>query len=222
MILVDNSSRPALAASALLAGLCPLVADSVYEDEAGSGSEILAVASDGPPAAAYVANGLFLVGFVALMTALGLLAVAIGRRSPVAAVVAAVAGSAAVAVKLSEVTTGMALRQQPDALDAGTAEFLVAVDDAGFVLYGFLLSVSFAAVGVGLLRAEGVPRWLAWWPLVVGTLGVPTAAVGILVVGAYVPVPFLLLLVWLVVLGIVVVRRPVGRTAFVEAAATTE
>jgi hypothetical protein len=222
MKLTDTSVRPVLAASALLAGACPLIANTLHEDEAGGGPEILAAAASPMPTAAYVAYALFLVGFVALIVVMGLLAGEVGRRSPATGAVVGIAVAAAVAVKISEVTTGMALRQHPDALDPGTAELLVAVDGAGFVVYGFLLSVAFAAVGVGLLRSHLTPGWLGWWPLVAGGLGVVTSTIGILSVGSYVPVPFLLLLLWLVVLGLVAVRGSDRESRTLQGASATQ
>jgi hypothetical protein len=222
MNLIDISLRPALVVSALLAGVCPLIANTLHEDEVGGGDEILAAAASAMPAAAYVAYALFLVGFAALIVVLGLLAGELGRRSPATGAVIGIAGGAAIAVKISEVTTGMALRQHPDALDAGTAEFLAAVDGAGFVVYGFLLSVAFGAVGVGLVRSHLAPGWLAWWPLVAGVLGVLTSMIGILSVGSYMPVPFLLLLLWLVVLGIAAARGSDRESRTLQGAAAAE
>lgn len=222
MTIVDASSRPALVASALLAGLCPLVANTLYEDEVGSGDEILAAAGSAMPIMAYVAYGLFLIGFAALIVVLGLLIGELGRRSPATGAVIGIAGAAAIAIKLIEVTTGMALRQHPDAIDAGTAVVLVATDEAGFVVYGFLLSVAFTAVGIGLVRSRLAPGWLAWWPAAAGGLGVVTSMIGILSVGNYVPVPFLLLLLWMVALGIAAARSPIRHSRTFQGAAATE
>ena len=83
----------------------------------------------------------------------------------------------------------MALRAYADDLDAATARFVVGLDDAGFVVYGFLYSAAFAAIGLGLLRTG--PTWLGWWAVGAGMLGVVTAGLGV-VTGDYIPVPFLL------------------------------
>ncbi len=202
-----NTIPRSLVPAALLAGLCPLVANSLEGEGPGSGAAILAEAGAGQTAAGAVAIVLFLVGFVALVVVLGVLAAVIARRTPALAGVVAVAGAAAVAVKLSEVQTGLALRETAAVVQPGTAEVLVAMDVAGFTLYGFLVSLALGAAGLGLLRAEVLPAWLAWWATVMGGLGVLAAAIG-LVTAAYVPIPFLLLLVWLIALGVAGVRRP--------------
>jgi hypothetical protein len=202
--------RNVLVPAAILAGVCPLVADSVHEESVEGGEQILAEAATGLSAAAHISVALFLLGFVALVVVLATLAAAIAPRTPILAGVVAIAGAGSVAVKLAEAQTGMALREAADVVDPGTAQVLVGIDDAGFTLYGFLLSLALGAAALGLLRCRAVPAWLAWWGVVMGGLGVLTAAVGIVWSPNYVPIPFLLLLVWLVALGIVGARRPLA------------
>lgn len=211
--------RTVFVPAAVLAGVCPLVADSLHEDAAGSGEQILAEAAAGLPAAARLSVALFLVGFAALVVVLAALAAAIAARTPALSGVVAIAGAAAVSVKLAEAQTGPALRDAADVVDPGTAEVLVAIDEAGFTVYGFLLALALGAAGLGLLRSGVAPAWLAWWGAVAGGLGVLTAAVGIVWPPNYVPIPFLLLLVWLIALGIVAVRRPLAATPEMAAAA---
>ena len=210
---MNQIPRNLLVPSALLAGLCPLVADTVHEDAVGDGEQILSEAAQGLPLAGHISVGLFLLGFAALIVVLAILSAAIAARTPGLAGVVAIAGAAAVAVKLAEVQTGMALREAADVVDPGTAEVLVGIEEAGFVLYGFLLSLALGAAALGLLRSRGVPVWLAWWGAVAGGLGVLTATVGIVWPPNYVPIPFLLLLVWLIALGLVSARRPMAGSA---------
>lgn len=205
---MNQIPRNTLVPAALLAGLCPLVANSIHEDTTGDGARILAEAAAGLPVAATISIVLFLVGFAALIVVLGVLAAAIARHTPALAGIVAVAGAAAVAIKLSEAQTGIALRETADVLDPGTAATLVAMDDAGFAVYGFLLALALGAAGLGLLRSAATAAWLGWWATVMGGLGVLTAAIGIVVPDAYVPIPFMLLLVWLIALGIAGARRP--------------
>lgn len=202
--------RTVLVPAAVLAGVCPLAANSLYEDSLGNGEQILAEAAAGPPGAEQVSVALFLLGFAALIVVLAILSATVAARTPYLAWVAAIAGGAAVAIKLSEAQTGMALRGAADVVDPGTAEVLVGMDEAGFTVHGFLISLALGAAALGLLRSGVVPAWLAWWGIVMGGLGVLTAIVGIVRPPNYVPVPYLLLLVWLVALGIVVARRPMA------------
>jgi hypothetical protein len=87
-------------------------------------------------------------------------------------------------------------------VDAGVTETLVDLNGAAFVVSGLLLSLSLAAAGVGLVRDASLPSWLAWWPVVAGATGVVAAAVGIVDPEHYVPIPFLLLLLWMIALGV--------------------
>jgi hypothetical protein len=202
--------RNVLVPAAILAGVCPLVADSLHEEAAGDGRQILAEAGAAAPLTGRLSVAVFLVGFAALVVVLALLSAAVVARTPILGWVVAIAGAAAVAIKLAEAQTGMALREAADVVDPGTAEVLVGIDEAGFTVYGFLLSLALGAAALGLLSARLVPAWLAWWGVVMGGLGVLTAAVGIVWSPNYVPIPFLLLLVWLVALGIVGARRPLA------------
>ena len=200
--------------AAILAGLCPLVANSLYEDAVGDGDQI---SSPRPPPGcrwrAQVSVVLFLLGFVALIVVLATLSAAIARRTPTLAGVAAIAGAAAVAVKMAEAQTGIALRDAVEVVDPGTAEVLVGMDEAGFTVFGFLISLALGAAALGLLRSGLVPVWLGWWGAVMGGLGVLTAGIGIVAPPHYVPIPFLLLLLWMVALGIVGARRPLVDSA---------
>ncbi len=214
--------RHVLVPSALLAGLCPLVANTIHEDEGGDGARILAAAAEGLPLAGHVSLALYLLGFVALVVVLAVLAAGIAARTPVLAGVSAIAGAAAVAVKLAEAQTGIALRQAADVVDPGTAEVLVGIDGAGFTVHGLLFSLALGAAALGLLRSGLLPSWLGWWGVVMGGLGVLSAAVGVVWAPNYVPIPFLLLLLWLVTLGIVGTRRPLAGAAPTTVAATSQ
>ena len=205
---MDQISRSTLAPAALLAGFCPLLANSIHEANTGDGAAILADANADQPVAAMISIVLFLVGFTALIVVLGVLAAAIARRTPALSGVVVAAGAAAVAIKLAEVQTAMALRESAHVVDPGTAQVLVGMDEAGFAVYGLLLSLALGASGLGLLVSNVVAPWLGWWPTVMGCLGMASAAIGIVIPDAYVPVPFLLLLVWLVALGIAGARSP--------------
>ncbi len=193
--------------SALLASLGPLVGNGVYAGPGSSGEAILAEAREGLPTIAYLAYTLELLGFVALAVLFAWLVTFLFPRVPVVAVTAGIAGSAMLAVKVGSAAPMMTVYSMPDTLDPMTAEALISVNDQAFVISGFLMSVVFLATGVGLFATE-FPRWLAWWAAVAGGLGVVAGVVGVLRPDAYVPIPFLLLLVWMIAVALTAVMRP--------------
>jgi hypothetical protein len=207
-----TTPRGTLIVSALLAGLLPLVGNGLYDGGDGSGAGVLRQAEAGLPLIAYVAYPLELAGFAALCVLVACLATMLLPRSPVAAVTTAVVGTAAVAVKIGSVAPQMALRVHHDGVDPATAELLTGLNGAAWVVSGFLVCLALTAAGLGLLRTDE-PRWLAWWAVVAGALGTLAGAVGILEPERYVPVPFLLLLLWMIALGLTGALRPTRRMA---------
>jgi Domain of unknown function (DUF4386) len=200
MNLPDTINRPLLITSALLAGLGPLVGNGIYAGPTGDGEALQRSLAD-PPASAYVGHLLELVGFAAMATVFAILCVWLARRTPVAAMIVGITAAAGLAVKVGSIAPTLAVAQAPDVVDPHTADVLVATGDMAFIVFGFLFSVAFAALGLGLLRADA-PRWLGWWAAVGGGLGVAAAMVGLLEPDLYFFVPFTTLLLWLVVLGL--------------------
>lgn len=200
-----NRNRTLIIA-ALLASLGPLVGNGLYVVP-GAGEEILAEAREGLPVVAYVAYTLELLGFVALAVLFAWLVTFLLQRAPVAAVATGIAGSAMLAVKVGSAAPMMAVYSMPESLEPRTAEVLISMNGQSFVLSGFLMSVAFLAAGIGLLSTE-FPRWLSWWSTVAGGLGVIAGIVGVVRPEAYVPIPFLLLLLWMLAVAIASVMRP--------------
>lgn len=196
-----------LVLAALLASLGPLVGNGLYAGPGAGGEAILAQARSGLPTVAYLAYTLEMVGFAALAVLFAWLVAFLIPRTPMAAVVTGIAGGAMVAVKMGSAAPIMAVHSMADSLDATTAETLVSLNDQAFVISAFLLSLAFLAAGTGLL-ATGFPRWLAWWATVAGGLGVFAGVVGIVQPQAFVPIPFLLLLLWMIATAITAVMRP--------------
>lgn len=213
---VDHDSRGmkrnrTLVISALLAGLGPLVGNGLWTGPGtdGDGDKILADAREGLPAVAYVGLTLELIGFAALVVLFAWLVAYLFERAPVAAVATGIAGSAMLAVKDGSAGPMMVVYSIPEKVDAATAAVLISMNDQSFVVSGFLMSVAFLAAGVGLLATE-FPRWLSWWATVAGGLGVVAGTIGIARPENYVPVPFLLLLVWMIAVAVALatVTRP--------------
>jgi hypothetical protein len=197
---VAMTRNPVLIASALLASLGPLVGNGLYAGPEDT-DQRLAELRDGLPAAAYVAYPLEIVGFLATCVLCAWLTVFLFRHAPVAAVTTSVAGAAMAAVKLGSAAPIMVAFDMADDIDAQTAEILLSLNDMPFVISGLLFCFAFLAAGMGLLKTA-VSRWLAWWPIVAGALGVVAGTVGIVAPDNYVPIPFLLLLVWMIALAI--------------------
>lgn len=192
--------------SALLASLGPLVGNGLYAGPGSSGEAILAEAREGLPTIAYFAYTLELLGFAALAVLFAWLVSFLFERMPVAAVATGIAGSAMLAVKVGSAVPMMTVYSMPTTLDPTTAEALISMNNQSFVVSGFLMSLAFLTAGVGLLATE-FPRWLAWWAAVAGGLGVVAGVVGVVRPEAYVPIPFLLLLVWMIAVALTAVMR---------------
>ncbi len=190
-----------LIVSALLASLGPLVGNGLYAVPGSSGESILNEARDGLPMVAYFAYSLELLGFAALTVLFAWLTSFLFQRAPVAAVTTAIAGSAMIAVKLGSAAPMMTVYAMHHTLDPVTAAVLISMNDQAFVISGFLMSVAFTSAGAGLLASE-FPRWAAWWAMVAGGLGVVAGVVGIMRPEAYVPIPFLLLLLWMIAVAL--------------------
>ena len=62
---------------------------------------------------------------------------------------------------------------------------------------------------VDVARGSGaLPRWLTVGGLVAGSAGLVTPLVGVVSPDAYVPLPFMLCLLWVACTGVVLARRP--------------
>lgn len=204
-----------LIVSALLASLGPLVGNGLYAGPVDSGEAVLSAHRDGLPMIGYVAYALELLGLTALAVLFAWLVVFLLERAPVAAAATGIAGSAMIAVKLASAAPMMTLHSVPDTLDPATAEALMSLNDQSFVIAGFLMSLAFLAAGLGLLTSN-FPSWLAWWATVAGGLGVLAGGVGVTRPEAYVPIPFLLLLVWMIAVALSTVMRPDGPASTVR------
>lgn len=193
--------NPVLITAALLAGLGPLVGNGLDAGPTGDAEEQLASLRAGLTGAGRLGLLLELAGLIALCVLMACLIAVAARRRPAAAATAAIAGAAMVAVKVGSAGPIMAAYHRADSIDAATASVLIDLNDMAFVVSGLLMSLAFGALGVGLWHADG-PRWVTRTPAVLGLLGVGAGASGMTDPDAYVPVPFLLLLLWMIVLAL--------------------
>jgi len=77
----------------------------------------------------------------------------------------------------------------------------------------FVLAAAASAVSGGSL-----PSWLCWFGVVVGVTGLVTPIVGIIDPNDYIPVPFMLGVLWTLVVSVLLTIR-VARAAPIDAAA---
>lgn len=199
---MDTTRKRTLVVSALAAALGPLVGNGLYEGPAGeSGRGIVEELQGGLPTVAYVALALELLGFAAMAVLFACLVVRTFPASAVAATTTGIAAATMLAVKVGSAGPVMVVHANADEIDPVIAEAFFDLNDMAFVVSGFLFGLAMAAAGIGLLKTS-TPRFFGWSATVLGGLGVAAGAVGVLAPDAYVPIPFLLLLLWLIALAI--------------------
>jgi hypothetical protein len=128
------------------------------------------------------------------------------------AAVALGAGLVTTAVKLAAATAMLASEAHPDQLTPDLARVLNDIGGGGFVISGYLYGIFVLAAAGSAFVSRALPRWLTISGLVAGVLTVAAGTAGILDPIGYVPVPFLLCLVWVLVTSVLLVargRRPV-------------
>jgi hypothetical protein len=155
---MNQISSKVLVPAAILAGVCSLVANSLYEDTVGDGDQILAEAAGGVPLAGQLSVALFLLGFVRPHRCPGHLVR--GDRQAYADPCGGGGrrGCRGGGGPAGRGADGIALREAADVVDPGTAEVLVGMDKAGFTVFGFLISLALGAAALGLLRYGGSVR----------------------------------------------------------------
>lgn len=206
---MDTTRSHTLVISGLLGALGPLVGNGLYSGaDSDSGEAIIEEFRNGLPTIGLVALPLELIGFCAQAVFFGCLVVRLFRVTPVAAVTAAIAGATSLAVKVGSAAPLMVVIWDADHMSPEMAHTMIALNNMAFVVSsGLLFGLALAAVGVGLLQTD-TPRFLAWWPAVMGPLAVVTGIVGVASPDAYLPLPFLLLLIWMIVIAIATAMRP--------------
>ncbi len=155
-----------------------------------------------------VGIALEMVAFVALLVFAAALARRVRAVEPehsYAGQIVLTGGLLFVSVKLASGLALFAADRQAGDLDPALARAFTDVNDAGFGLSFLPLAVLLGAVAVAALAHGALPRALGWTGAVIAVLLLAAATGG----ADAVPVPFLLALVWLLVTGGVMLRRPV-------------
>ncbi len=204
---MDTSLNRTLTLSALAAALGPLVGNAIYAGPEGdTGQAIVDELKDGLPTSGYIALALELVGFAAMAVFFACLVVRLFRAAPVAAITTGIAAATMLAVKVGSAGPVMVVHANPDEIDPNIAEAFFDLNDMAFMVSGFLFCLAMCAAGVGLLQTS-TPRFFGWSAAVLGGLGIAAGIVGVLEPDAFVPIPFLLLMLWLIALAITTAMR---------------
>jgi hypothetical protein len=122
------------------------------------------------------------------------------------------AGLVSLAVKIGSGAPVIAATYRRDELTPALARTLVDIGGAAFIISGLLTAVFVLAASMSARGSGVLPRWLSTGGLVAGGVGLVTPLVGVVSPDAYVPIPFLLCLLWVACTGVVLARQPLHRT----------
>ena len=185
--------------------------------EGGDGATVLAELQRGLSPLQTFGLTLEILGFALFLVFLGALYRVLRRTGggDWLATTALGAGIATVAVKVASIGPGMTARRRADDLSPELARVLEDLGDASFVISGYTLGIFLSAAALATLVTRLVPRWLAAAGVVIGVLTIAAGTAGILDPAGYVPIPFLLGLVWIVAVSVVLAvrARPAGDPA---------
>ena len=117
------------------------------------------------------------------------------------------AGIAGLAVKVGSAAPLAAALYRKHDIDATTARTLIDINGGAFVVDGLLVAVFVLAAGLSFRVSGMMSGGFVWPAVVVGVVGLVTPIVGIQNMDHYAPIPFLLCLVWILVVGAVLAVR---------------
>lgn len=207
-----RSQRLALASGALYV-LAILIGNGLAEPGTIDGDDAVAVLAElqrGLSPVQTFGLTLEILGFALFVVFLGALYRTTRRaetRDSWLAVTALGAGLLTVAVKVASIGPAMAARMRADDLSPELARTLEDINGAGFVVSGYTLGIFVAAAALATLVTRLIPRWLASAGVVVGVLTIAAGTAGILDPAGYVPIPFLLGLVWILAVSVLLAVR---------------
>ena len=121
--------------------------------------------------------------------------------------VALIAGTVMIAVKLGSATFGIAERYHPATISAATAGMLHNLGGAAFVISGLFAAIFVLAASLSALGSSALPRWAAWSGVVIGAAGFVAPSLAFHHPASYVPIPWLLAILWMAVVGVILFRR---------------
>ena len=117
------------------------------------------------------------------------------------------AGLVMVTVKLASAAPILAGRLRAHELTPELARTLNNLNGAAFVVTGFAFGIFVLAAAAAALVGRVLPRWLSIVGVVLGVLTVAAGTAGILDPQGYVPIPFLLGLLWVAAFSILLTVR---------------
>ena len=212
-----RSERLAAASGAVYV-LAILIGNGLHEagaTGADDGPGILADLQRTPSPAQTTGLVLEVLGFTAFLVFLGALFRIMRRAERPDGWLAATAfgaGLVTVAVKLGSIGPSMAANLRVDDLTPDLARTLNDLGGADFVISGYTSGIFVAAAAAATLASRVLPTWLAIAGVVVGVLTIAAGTAGIVDPASYVPIPFLLGLLWVLVTSVVLaVRGPSSR-----------
>src|SRR4051812_7656961 len=150
------------------------------------------------------------LSFVALLLFLGYLYRVLRRAERPDGWAAAAAfgvGLVSTAVKLGSAAPAMAAYLRRDDLTPELARTLDDLNVSAFVISGLSFGLFVALAGYAAAGCRVLSRWLSVSGLVVGTLAVAAGTAGVLDPAGYVPVPFLLCALWVLITSVVLAGR---------------
>ena len=180
-----RTQRLALASGAIYV-LAILTGNGLYESGAGAPLQTVGLSLE-------------VLGFPAFLVFLGALYRTIRRGEGPEGWLAATtlgAGLVTIAVKLGSLAPLMAANLRADELTPDLARTLDDLSGAAWVISGYTSGIFVAAAGAAVLATRVLPRWLGFAGVVIGVLTIAAGTAGVVDPGGYVPVPYLLSLVW--------------------------
>lgn len=207
-----RSQRLALASGAIYV-LAVMIGNGLFESGktgAEDGAGVLADLRRAVSPAEHIGQALEMLGFTALLVFLGAMYRAIWRAERSDGWLAATAlgaGLVTVAVKLGSVAPLMAAQLRADELTPDLARTLHDLGEAAFILSGYTTGIFVAAAAAAALATGVLPRWLGFGGVVIGVLTIAAGTAGVVDPGGYVPVPYLLGLVWVLAASVMMALR---------------
>lgn len=153
-----------------------------------------------------------LVGFVGLAVFLAWIVPALRRAGGIApwlADVAMIGGLATIAIKVGSVAPELAVMAGRHSMDPGTAKAIYDIAGGAFVISFLSFAIFMLGIGASVLTSGYLGRFAGWSAIVLGVLGVAVAATAHSMDAN--PVPFMLGLLWILVVSVLLaVRGPRG------------